>query len=122
VKPSLRTFGADAGRETASLLPCRPPWRCPPRYPDITLGSGVATIFVTDSDRLLIDRCITRHPPVADAAVIPMPNEEAGEVPKAYVVLKGEATPDQIMAFLILKSPSGKILRRVLVERERARA
>jgi acyl-coenzyme A synthetase/AMP-(fatty) acid ligase len=60
-------------------------------------------------------------------------------VPKAFVVLKGEATADELMAFVagriapykkvrrleftdqIPKSPSGKILRRVLVERERSR-
>jgi non-ribosomal peptide synthetase component E (peptide arylation enzyme) len=75
------------------------------------------------------------HPAVADAAVVPLPHEEAGEVPKAFVVLKGEAAPEQIMAFVaervapykklrclevidqIPKSPSGKILRRVLVQR-----
>jgi acyl-coenzyme A synthetase/AMP-(fatty) acid ligase len=80
------------------------------------------------------------HPAVADVAVIPVADEEAGEVPKAFVVLKAEATAEQIMAFVaervapykklraleitdaIPKSPSGKILRRVLVERERARA
>jgi acyl-coenzyme A synthetase/AMP-(fatty) acid ligase len=62
----------------------------------------------------------------------------AGEVPKAFVVLKGEATPDQIKAFAaecvapykkvrrvefvnaIPKTASGKIPRRVLVDRERA--
>ena len=70
--------------------------------------------------------------------MIPIPDDEAGEVPKAFVVLKGEATPEEIMAFVaervapykklrfvefidqIPKSPSGKILRRVLVDRERA--
>ena len=87
-----------------------------------------------------LEAVLLAHPAVADAAVIPLPHEEAGEVPKAYVVLKGQATPDEIMAFLaervapykkirclevidqIPKSPSGKILRRVLVEREKARA
>ena len=76
---------------------------------------------------------------VADAAVIPYPDIEAGEVPKALVVLKRGASPDELMAFVnrqvapykkirqlevvdqIPKSPSGKILRRVLVEQERTR-
>ncbi len=75
---------------------------------------------------------------MADAAVIPSPDADAGEVPKAFVVLKDEATAAELMAFVaarvapykkvrrvefveqIPKSPSGKILRRVLVERERA--
>ncbi|TME74317.1 MAG: 4-coumarate--CoA ligase family protein, partial [Chloroflexi bacterium] len=64
---------------------------------------------------------------------------QAGEVPKALVVLKAAATPDELMSFVnqqvspykkirqlevvnqIPKSPSGKILRRVLVEQERSR-
>jgi acyl-coenzyme A synthetase/AMP-(fatty) acid ligase len=78
------------------------------------------------------------HPAVADCAVIPSPDDVAGEVPKAFAVLKGEATADELIAHVadrvapykkvrrlefvdaIPRSPSGKILRRVLVERERA--
>ncbi len=76
---------------------------------------------------------------MADAAVIPSPDEEAGEVPKAFVVLRHgvDATATDIMDFVaehvapykkirriefidaIPKVPSGKILRRELVRRER---
>jgi acyl-coenzyme A synthetase/AMP-(fatty) acid ligase len=77
---------------------------------------------------------------VADAAVIPKADQEAGEVPKAFVVRKGEVDGDALMSFVaervapykrirevefveeIPKSASGKILRRVLVDRERERA
>jgi acyl-CoA synthetase (AMP-forming)/AMP-acid ligase II len=87
-----------------------------------------------------LEAVLLSHPAVADATVIPSPDEEAGEVPKAFVVLKEEATADELMAFVascvapykkirrlefvdqIPKSPSGKILRRVLVERERVAA
>src|SRR6202165_303774 len=86
-----------------------------------------------------LEGLLLTHPAVADAAVIPCPDPEAGEVPQALVVLKGAVTPDELMAFVnqqvapykkirqldvvsqIPKSPSGKILRRVLVEQERTR-
>ncbi len=86
-----------------------------------------------------LEAILVSHPSVADAAVIPMASEEAGEVPKAFVVLKSDVPPDQIMSYVaervapykriraldvidqIPKSPSGKILRRVLIEREKAR-
>ncbi|HEX9945406.1 MAG TPA: 4-coumarate--CoA ligase family protein [Thermoanaerobaculia bacterium] len=89
-----------------------------------------------------LEAVLLSHPSVADAAVVPLPDEEAGQVPKAFVVLKGpdaSVTPDQIMGYVaervapykklrclemidqIPKSPSGKILRRLLVLREQAR-
>ena len=89
-----------------------------------------------------LEAVLVTHPDVADAAVIPIPDEEAGEIPKGVVVLKDpEATSDEmaesIMAFVadrvaphkrvrsldfidqVPKSASGKILRRVLVDQER---
>jgi acyl-CoA synthetase (AMP-forming)/AMP-acid ligase II len=86
-----------------------------------------------------LEAVLLQHPSVADAAVIPCPDAKAGEIPKAFVVLKEEATADQLKSFVaehvapykkvrelefidqIPKSASGKILRRILIERERNR-
>lgn len=89
-----------------------------------------------------LEGLLLEHPAVADAAVIGKPDIEAGEVPKAFIVLKkgAHASAEELMGFVaskvatfkhirevefleaIPKTPSGKILRRVLVEQERARA
>jgi acyl-CoA synthetase (AMP-forming)/AMP-acid ligase II len=84
-----------------------------------------------------VEAVLLEHPAVAESAVIGRPDEEAGEIPVAFVALAGDAAPGELMAFVadrvaphkklrgleivdeIPKSPSGKILRRVLVERDR---
>jgi acyl-CoA synthetase (AMP-forming)/AMP-acid ligase II len=84
-----------------------------------------------------LEAVLLSHPAIADAAVLPSPDEKAGEVPIAFVVLKDAATPTEIMDYVaervapykkirrvefvdqIPKSPAGKILRRVLAQRVR---
>jgi acyl-CoA synthetase (AMP-forming)/AMP-acid ligase II len=85
-----------------------------------------------------LEAVLLSNPLIADAAVIPVPDADAGEIPKAYIVKRGEIDAEQVMAFVaervspykkvrqvefvdaIPKSPSGKILRRLLRDRERA--
>ena len=83
-----------------------------------------------------LEAILINHPGVADCAVIGVPDDEAGEIPKGFVVVSDEdVTDDELMAFVaekvspqkklrlierieeIPKSASGKILRRELAGR-----
>lgn len=86
-----------------------------------------------------LEACLLGHPMVADCAVISIPDARAGELPKAFVVRQGVCSTDDLQKFVkdkkayhkwlkggiefvdsIPKSPSGKILRRLLRDRERS--
>jgi acyl-CoA synthetase (AMP-forming)/AMP-acid ligase II len=119
------------------------------RTGDIVWADGDGWFFIVDRVKELIkykgyqvapaelEALLLSHPNVADAAVVGSPDEEAGEVPKAFVVPRAPVSEDELVVFVagrvapykkvrrlefieqIPKSPSGKILRRILVERER---
>ena len=83
-----------------------------------------------------LEALLLEHPQISDVAVIGRTDEEAGEIPVAYVVAKGLEV-DAVLQFVaervapykrvraveftdeIPKSASGKILRRVLIDAER---
>lgn len=92
-----------------------------------------------------LEDLLLSHDDVADCGVISIPDEYSGELPKAYVVLKPDVPWSDISAHRLFdyvrknktrykwlaevefvdkipKSPAGKILRRVLRDRELARA
>jgi len=91
-----------------------------------------------------LEALLLTHPAILDAAVVRKADEEAGEVPKAYVVRKLDETSQATTAETIMgwvaqrvaphkrirhlefidqipKSASGKILRRVLIDRDKPR-
>ncbi|KAI4343399.1 hypothetical protein L6164_010751 [Bauhinia variegata] len=84
-----------------------------------------------------LEAILLSHPSVEDAAVVPLPNEEAGEIPGASVVISPGAIESEediikyvasnvanykkvrVLHFVkaIPKSPSGKIMRRLIKEK-----
>jgi acyl-CoA synthetase (AMP-forming)/AMP-acid ligase II len=90
-----------------------------------------------------LEAVLVEHPAVQESAVVGVPDEEAGEIPKAFVILYGgtssSVTDEELITFVngkltgykklhevefvetLPKLPSGKILRRELKELERAR-
>jgi acyl-CoA synthetase (AMP-forming)/AMP-acid ligase II len=87
-----------------------------------------------------LEALLCAHPAVADAAVVPRPDPEAGEVPVAHVATRSQVSAAELEAWVaervapfkrlrgirfvdqVPRSPTGKLLRRVLVEIERADA
>ncbi len=81
-----------------------------------------------------LEAILMEHPAVQDCAVVGIPDDPSGEIPKAFIVLRVGWTvdPDELMEFVadrvppykqirevaliaeVPKNPSGKILRRVL--------
>jgi long-chain acyl-CoA synthetase len=100
------------------------------RKKDIIVSGG-HSVYPTE-----IEEVIYRHPSIAEAAVIGVPDKELGEAIKAIVVLKTgkRATAEEIIDFCrqnltdyavpksvdfvpgLPRNPAGKILRRVLKE------
>jgi len=83
-----------------------------------------------------LEAILITHPAIAEAAVLASPDEQAGEVPMAFVVARTPLSAQEVIEFVaarvapykkvrrvefideLPKSPAGKLLRRVLRERE----
>ena len=119
---------------------------------DIGSFDGAGNLYIVDRLKELIkvggysvapaevERELIAHPAVADAAVVGRPDPLLGEVPIGYVALRRPVEPDELMAWLegrlapwkhvrdlvvverVPRSPAGKVLRRELLDRERAAA
>lgn len=84
-----------------------------------------------------LEAILLTHPSIEDAAVVPLPDKEAGEIPAASIVMAPNAkeTEDEIIKYVasnvahykkvrlvhfvetIPKSPSGKVMRRLIKEK-----
>ncbi len=111
---------------------------------DIARFDGDGVLFVVDRLKELIkvkafqvapaelEAVLRGHPAVADAAVVGVPDERCGEVPKAFVVARSPVGAQELIDYVAARvapykqvrevafldaipvSPSGKILRRLL--------
>jgi acyl-CoA synthetase (AMP-forming)/AMP-acid ligase II len=119
------------------------------RTGDLVVVDDDGQVFIVDRLKELIkvnayqvapaelEALLVTHPAIADAAVVARPDDARGEVPVAVVVAREALDADELMAWVagrvaphkriravrfaaaIPRTPSGKILRRVLVEQER---
>jgi acyl-CoA synthetase (AMP-forming)/AMP-acid ligase II len=87
-----------------------------------------------------LEALLATHPQVADAAVIPRPDERTGEIPVAVVVARGALDPDELIAWVaervapykriravrlveeLPRTPAGKVLRRIVIDADRRTA
>ena len=131
---TARTLSADGWLRTGDIATLRAGgWRIVDRLKEFIKYKGYQVAPA------MLEALLLTHPAVGDACVIPVADEDAGEIPKAFVVARAPVTGDELMTFVaervapheriravelideIPKSASGKLLRRVLVERERAK-
>lgn len=108
-------------------------------YPDgyIQLKDRAKDIIISGGENISsveVETALYKHPAVAEAAVVAMPDEKWGEVPCAFVELKGEVNETDLIAFCaenlarfkkpkkiifgeLPKTATGKVQKKVLRDR-----
>src|SRR5581483_8087535 len=132
---TANTLDPDGWLHTGDIATCEDGrWRIVDRLKELIKFKGYQV------PPAMLEAVLLTHPAVGEACVVPVADEEAGEIPKAFVVAKSPVGADELIAYVaervaphervrllefideVPKSPSGKLLRRVLVQRERDRA
>jgi acyl-CoA synthetase (AMP-forming)/AMP-acid ligase II len=139
-KETAETFGADGFLHTGDI-------GCIDEHGFIHIVDRIKEMIKVKGQQVApaeLENLLLGHPDVADCAVLGIPDEYSAERPKAYVVLKRGVAPSDavgrsLMQYVqqkrvrykwvkeiefideIPKSPSSKILRRVLREKEKRR-
>jgi acyl-CoA synthetase (AMP-forming)/AMP-acid ligase II len=78
--------------------------------------SRLKDLIVTGGENVApteVEQALLAHPAVADAAVLGLPDPEWGEAVSAFVVLAGEASPDELARWCRERLPGCKVPKRI---------
>ena len=101
---SLRTINLQWGAYSITICPLLKCFliQCTSRVIRVTFLVSVSRLLSIQVAPAELEDLLQKHPAVLDAAVIGMPDDRAGELPRAYVVSQPDAyvTPPDILKYV----------------------